>query len=70
MEFKISRNPYFIGILSAILKENLEIETILEVAILILLESFLQYRPSQRHIRRCRSRNPYFIGILSAIKNC
>ena len=36
------RNPYFIGILSAIKKTNFKTIKIKKVAILILLESFLQ----------------------------
>ena len=39
----------------------------LEVAILILLESFLQYLKNLKNLKTSISRNPYFIGILSAI---
>ena len=46
--------------------ENKENE--IKVAILILLESFLQYTPGEVASTRVPSRNPYFIGILSAIR--
>ena len=38
------------------------------VAILILLESFLQYEMNEEFFSEIIGRNPYFIGILSAIK--
>ena len=62
------RNPYFIGILSAI--ESMKIDTITYdgVAILILLESFLQYGHTECPSNFFLCRNPYFIGILSAIE--
>ena len=90
----MSRNPYFIGILSAILlsvddivsvtmsqslfywnpfcnkKEAKEIIFNLPVAILILLESFLQYAYYMAEPNSEIGRNPYFIGILSAILLC
>ena len=61
------RNPYFIGILSAIEGCRLCGIPCRCVAILILLESFLQY--IDRFINEINEsrRNPYFIGILSAI---
>ena len=40
----------------------------LEVAILILLESFLQSKNMNNRKLNFKGRNPYFIGILSAIK--
>ena len=61
------RNPYFIGILSAIqCKTPIYLQNGL-VAILILLESFLQFKELIKNDYQSKSRNPYFIGILSAI---
>ena len=37
------------------------------VAILILLESFLQFENKDEELGYINGRNPYFIGILSAI---
>ena len=61
------RNPYFIGILSAIRAILQSTEWELQVAILILLESFLQSGLLAISGSRQLGRNPYFIGILSAI---
>ena len=63
-----SRNPYFIGILSAIWCSVYLRRLRGLVAILILLESFLQLKLNYIIIITLNRRNPYFIGILSAIK--
>ena len=65
-ETLIRRNPYFIGINSAIGDENMNYSTIYFVAILILLELTLQLKKQFKHLS-FKSRNPYFIGINSAI---
>ena len=61
------RNPYFIGINSAIRNILLDFFTEKSVAILILLELTLQLSFKNRNIGFKKSRNPYFIGINSAI---
>ena len=63
----LSRNPYFIGILSAICYTLSSSSLMCIVAILILLESFLQFNDFLPITSNSSSRNPYFIGILSAI---
>ena len=68
MNILTCRNPYFIGILSAIKKWCSICSWTAGVAILILLESFLQLSESVLKNHTIISRNPYFIGILSAIK--
>ena len=61
------RNPYFIGINSAIIISEPICCKPLNVAILILLELTLQWiiRLNGAHLHTCR--NPYFIEINSAI---
>ena len=62
-----SRNPYFIGINSAIVISVQNANYIYPVAILILLELTLQYAPCMQYHMPYNCRNPYFIGINSAI---
>ena len=64
------RNPYFIGINSAINATKRINKCVERVAILILLELTLQLKITSFVLLRPSSRNPYFIGINSAIKNC
>ena len=66
-EYSPRRNPYFIGILSAIEVREYILNIKEDVAILILLESFLQFENELNFSIKNKCRNPYFIGILSAI---
>ena len=63
----MSRNPYFIGINSAIMYTRYN-PFVKMVAILILLELTLQFRFSEFKEFVEERRNPYFIGINSAIQ--
>ena len=63
----MSRNPYFIGINSAMEASKRETDGGDRVAILILLELTLQLKEYTAIWIQWRSRNPYFIGINSAI---
>ena len=64
----VGRNPYFIGINSAI-KASMEVDWLIDlVAILILLELTLQYKMNYKYEECFKCRNPYFIGINSAIR--
>ena len=63
----MSRNPYFNGILSAMSDARKSGTASESVAILILMESFLQYTYIPATNEEVWCRNPYFNGILSAI---
>ena len=60
------RNPYFIGINSAIISRRIRLYTnYRRNPYFIGINSAIAYRPPQHLMRR--GRNPYFIGINSAI---
>ena len=63
----ICRNPYFIGINSAIIDFPPILLIPTHVAILILLELTLQCKANGTFSLPQTGRNPYFIGINSAI---
>ena len=64
----LRRNPYFIGINSAINATKRINKCVERVAILILLELTLQLKIARPPVPVEPSRNPYFIGINSAIE--